>query len=278
MKNLSILIAVFLTSVAAMAEIVVKNGDKIAFLGDSITYFGDRSNGGYVNLVIAGLEANGIKALKAPAGISGNKSKQMLERLEKDILRKKPQFMTLSCGVNDVWHGKAGIKLPEYKKNITELVSKAQASGITVMILTATMITENPDSAYNKALAPYNDFLRQLAAEKKCLFADLNGDMQKTIAGFKVKYPNFKGTLCTYDGVHMNQYGNEVMALGILRAFGMNDSEIAKAKNSWQNRVSTIGQVQLTTEMIIKLAPLAAEKGVSIQEYIIQMINDLPSK
>ncbi|MBO7327706.1 MAG: hypothetical protein J6W00_02920 [Lentisphaeria bacterium] len=278
MKNLSILIAVFLTSVAAMAEIVVKNGDKIAFLGDSITYFGDRSNGGYVNLVIAGLEANGIKALKAPAGISGNKSKQMLERLEKDILRKKPQFMTLSCGVNDVWHGKAGIKLPEYKKNITELVSKAQASGITVMILTATMITENPDSAYNKALAPYNDFLRQLAAEKKCLFADLNGDMQKTIAGFKVKYPNFKGTLCTYDGVHMNQYGNEVMALGILRAFGMNDSEIAKAKNSWQNRVSTIGQVQLTTEMIIKLAPLAAEKGVSIQEYIIQMINDLPAK
>ena len=278
MKNLSILIAVFLTSIAAMAEIVVKNGDKIAFLGDSITYFGDRSNGGYVNLVIAGLEANGIKALKAPAGISGNKSKQMLERLEKDILRKKPQFMTLSCGVNDVWHGKAGIKLPEYKKNITELVSKAQASGITVMILTATMITENPDSAYNKALAPYNDFLRQLAAEKKCLFADLNGDMQKTIAGFKAKYPDFKGTLCTYDGVHMNQYGNEVMALGILRAFGMNDSEIAKAKNSWRNRVSTIGQVQLTTEMIIKLAPLAAEKGVSIQEYIVQMINDLPSK
>ena len=278
MKNLSILIAVFLTSIAAMAEIVVKNGDKIAFLGDSITYFGDRSNGGYVNLVIAGLEANGIKALKAPAGISGNKSKQMLERLEKDILRKKPQFMTLSCGVNDVWHGKAGIKLPEYKKNITELVSKAQASGITVMILTATMITENPDSAYNKALAPYNDFLRQLAAEKKCLFADLNGDMQKTIAGFKAKYPDFKGTLCTYDGVHMNQYGNEVMALGILRAFGMNDSEIAKAKNSWQNRVSTIGQVQLTTEMIIKLAPLAAEKGVSLQEYIVQMINNLPSK
>ena len=278
MKNLSILIAVFLTSIAAMAEIVVKNGDKIAFLGDSITYFGDRSNGGYVNLVIAGLEANGIKALKAPAGISGNKSKQMLERLEKDILRKKPQFMTLSCGVNDVWHGKAGIKLPEYKKNITELVSKAQASGITVMILTATMITENPDSAYNKALAPYNDFLRQLAAEKKCLFADLNGDMQKTIAGFKAKYPDFKGTLCTYDGVHMNQYGNEVMALGILRAFGMNDSEIAKAKNFWRNRVSTIGQVQLTTEMIIKLAPLAAEKGVSIQEYIVQMINNLPSK
>ena len=30
MKNLSILIAVFLTSIAAMAEIVVKNGDKIA--------------------------------------------------------------------------------------------------------------------------------------------------------------------------------------------------------------------------------------------------------
>ena len=48
-----------------------------------------------------------------PAGISGHKSDQMLARLDKDVLSKKPQWMTLSCGVNDVWHGPRGVPLDE---------------------------------------------------------------------------------------------------------------------------------------------------------------------
>ncbi len=83
------------------AELPVKDGQKIAFLGDSITQQG-AGTGGYVRLVISGLEANGIKATAIPAGISGHKSNQMLERLDRDVLSKKPDWMTLSCGVNDV--------------------------------------------------------------------------------------------------------------------------------------------------------------------------------
>ena len=70
------------------------------------------------------------------AGISGHKSNQMLERLERDVLSKKPDWMTLSCGVNDVWHGAKGVALPEYQKNITEIVDKAQAANVKVIILT----------------------------------------------------------------------------------------------------------------------------------------------
>ena len=79
-----------------VAEIKVKSGDKIAFLGDSITQGGWSNPAGYVRLVIAGLEANGVHAEPVPAGISGHKSDQMLARLEKDVLSKKPQWMTLS--------------------------------------------------------------------------------------------------------------------------------------------------------------------------------------
>ena len=152
------------------AEVAVKNNDKIAFLGDSITYYGNNQPGGYVNLVMAGLSANGIKAHKLPAGISGHKSNQMLERLERSVLQHKPQIMLLSCGVNDVWHGaKRGVKLEDYRKNITAIIDKAQAAGIKVCIMTATMITENPGNAYNIKLKGYNDFLRQIAKEKKCM-------------------------------------------------------------------------------------------------------------
>ena len=97
----------------SFAEIAVKSGEKIAFLGDSITAAGWGNPAGYVRLVMAGLEANGVKAEAIPAGISGHKSDQMLARLEKDVLQKKPQWMTLSCGVNDVWHGKNGVPLDD---------------------------------------------------------------------------------------------------------------------------------------------------------------------
>ena len=39
--------------------------------------------------------------------------------------------------------------------------------------------------------------------------------------------------MLTVDGVHMNTEGNKVMATGILKAFGLNASEIKKAQESW---------------------------------------------
>ena len=153
------------------------------------------------------------------AGISGHKSNQMLERLERDVLSKKPQWMTLSCGVNDVWHGEKGVPLEDYKKNITSIVDQAQAAGIKVMLLTSTMIGEDPANPNNQKLAPYNEFLRTLAKEKKCLLADLNADMQAAVA--KANAPG-KNVL-TSDGVHMAFPGNMMMATGVLKDLGLDD-------------------------------------------------------
>ena len=211
------------------ASIAVKEGQKIGFMGDSITQAGAEPEG-YVTLVIRGLEANGIRATAVPAGISGHKSNQMLERLDRDVLSKKPDWMTLSCGVNDVWHGANGIPLDAYKKNITEIVEKSQAAGVKVMILTSTMIGEDAPNSNNQKLATYNDFLRDLAKKKRCRLADLNADMQAAItkAG-----PDHKGNLLTSDGVHMNPEGNRMMATGVLKAFGLSAKQLKKAQDSW---------------------------------------------
>ena len=61
----------------AHGEPIIKSGDKLAFLGDSITQFGNSKPVGYVNLVMKGLEVAGISAEKIPAGVSGHKSPQM---------------------------------------------------------------------------------------------------------------------------------------------------------------------------------------------------------
>jgi lysophospholipase L1-like esterase len=246
----------FLLSAAALhagafnlrAEIAVKSGEKIAFLGDSITQGGWGNAAGYVRLVIAGLDANGVKAEPVPAGISGHKSNQMLARLEKDVLSKKPQWMTISCGVNDVWHGANGVPLDEahaasggfltkpgeaskgtYTKNITDMVEAAKSAGVQPVILTATVIKEDLNSPENQKLAPYNAFLKKLAAEKKLRMADLNGMFHEKIkaAGAPGKN-NF-----TSDGVHMNVEGNKLMARGVLQALGLNEAELQKAEAAW---------------------------------------------
>lgn len=204
-------------------KILVEKGQTIAFLGDSITAAG-RRKGGYCQLVLGGLNKQGLEATGVFAGISGHKSNQMLERLERDVLKHKPDWMTLSCGVNDVWHGDRGVALEPYKKNITEIVTRAQAAGVKVMLLTSTMIREDQGNDLNQKLLPYNAFLKQLAKEKKCLLADLNTEMQEALENFPQDAP--KGKQLTSDGVHMNALGNIMMANGVLKAFGLTEKQL----------------------------------------------------
>jgi lysophospholipase L1-like esterase len=188
-----------------------------------------------------------VHAEAIPAGISGHKSNDMLARLERDVLAKKPQWMTLSCGVNDVWHGKKGVPLNDaaaavegaydekvsergtYEKNIAQIVERAQAADIKVVILTATVIQENLDGPENAKLAPFNEYLRGLAKEKKLPLADLNAMFQE-----RIKAEGKPGQkILTGDGVHMNLAGNVLMATGVLRAFGLEAPQMAKAQDAW---------------------------------------------
>ncbi len=265
-------VALFSSLAMARAEIAVKTGDKIAFLGDSITAGGWSNPAGYVRLVVAGLAANGVTVEAVPAGVSGHKSNQMLARLEKDVLSKKPQWMTLSCGVNDVWHGPNGVPLDEaaaasgafnakagepekgtYTKNIAAILDQAKATGVKPVLLTATVIKEDLASPENQKLEPYNRALRALATEKKVPLADLNAQFQERLKA--VNTPDKK--VLTSDGVHMNQDGNKLMALGVLKAFNLNEAEIQKAESSW-------GPLVLQAEQAAKAA--AAAKAAEQQK------------
>jgi lysophospholipase L1-like esterase len=265
--NLSLLAFLITTTPHALAEIPVKTGDKVAFLGDSITQQGAGNPTGYVNLFTKGLAANGVEIQVIPAGISGHKSNQMLERLDRDVLSKKPQWMTLSCGVNDVWHGEKGVLLDDYKKNITSIVDQAQAAGIKVVLLTSTMIGEDATNPNNLKLAPYNEFLRTLAKEKNLLLADLNAEMQ--IAVTKANTPG-KNAL-TGDGVHMAFPGNKMMATGILKCLGMNEDELAKAEDGWldiPNTSSLKFEAKFSLREMQLMEKAAAARGTTAQKLL----------
>ena len=104
------------------------------------------------------------------AGISGHKATDMQARFERDVLAARPQLVTISVGVNDVWHSfrdfkqrrdypdgslPNGVPLPLYIENLEAMVVAAKAAGIRVVLLTPTPIHENPASPENARLASY---------------------------------------------------------------------------------------------------------------------------
>ena len=100
------------------------------------------------------------------------------------------------------------------------------------MLLTSTMIREDQSNDLNQKLVPYNEFIRALAKEKKCLLADLNADMQAGLKKFPADAP--KGKQLTSDGVHMNKAGNVMMARGVAKAFGLTDKQLDKSAKNWK--------------------------------------------
>ena len=274
MKKLTTILAsmaaLFCAAALTGSELKIKNGESLAFLGDSITQQGWTNPYGYLHLVGTALKSKGVEIKIIPAGISAHKSTDMNARMERDVVKKKPVWMTLSCGVNDVWHGAHGVSLDRYKKEITSILDKADKAGIKVIVLTATMIKEDAQNELNKKLIPYNEFLRQIARERKYLLADLNADMQKIVAESKAKNPKYRGNFLTSDGVHMADAGNEMMARGILKQFGMTDAELDKVKEEVWKKIPTrqLPRVYLTKEEEAALYRKAKAAGLSPEQYI----------
>jgi lysophospholipase L1-like esterase len=243
----------------ARADLLVKDGQKVAFLGDSITAQGWGVPGGYVHLVTDGLATLGIHITPIPAGVGGNTSRDMLARLDKDVIQKKPDWMTLSCGVNDVWHHADGVSLEDYKKNITSILDQCKAANINVLIMTATVIQEqdNPD---NQNLAAYNQWLRDtakarglpLAEENEAFWAAIKAAPPEPWQGYRV---------LTNDGVHPGPDGHELMARQIIQGFGATDAQLAQVEQAWQTEPGS-AFLDFRTEFAVGPVTLAQWKKI----------------
>lgn len=236
----------------AAGAVAVKDGQTVAFLGDSITA-GGAEYGKYCRLVVQGLKAKGICVKPILAGVSGNTSAHMLARLDKDVLRYKPDWVVLACGVNDVWHTDPtakigvfqpkpgmGVELDDYKKNVREIVQRCEAAGARVLLTTITPIREDSETNLNIKARDYNAFLLELGRERNLPIARLNEAMFAEIA---------KGRRLTSDGVHPLVEGDRVMAKGILQALGISKEETDAMEQEWENSpaVLVLGDRQTTS-------------------------------
>ncbi len=204
---------------------------RIVCLGDSITEAGENP-GGYVWLVRHYLDAlypeEAIETINA--GISGHRAPDMLARFKRDVLDRRPDLVTISVGVNDVWHGfsdnhplgdgPGGVPLDEFRRDVESMVSQAQVTGMKVVVLSTTVIYEDLNSPENLKVAKYNQALHDIARAHGCLFIDFQKPFRSLIRDYRANTGG-RDNLLTVDGVHMNAEGNKVMAHTILTGLGI---------------------------------------------------------
>ena len=193
-----------------------KNGDTIAFLGDSITQAGSYDDG-YIRLFEKVILNLGIEQYTFfERGVGGNTSADMLARVDNDVVAYHPTWTTYSAGVNDICYTGKTQTLDQYKANVTATFDKLDACGTKVIVFTTTPISEQTGES---ALDPYVTWLREEANRRGYRIAEMNTAMKaELIARGATGQDPWK---LTTDGIHLNADGNKIMAWELLKAFGI---------------------------------------------------------
>jgi lysophospholipase L1-like esterase len=222
MKNKNfILFLLILIFGCSTKETAMRASARIIFFGDSITELGVKPNG-YVTILRDTLIALGKKIEVIGAGVSGNKIGDLQRRLENDVLKKNPSIVVIYIGINDVWHyefasrGLSGTPKPEFEKGLKEIITRIQSSGSSVILCTPSVIGEKNDGTnkYDGMLDEYSAISRSVATQTSIPLCDLRSAFVDYLK--KNNPTNAEKNVLTYDGVHLNDTGNRLVAGQIL--------------------------------------------------------------
>lgn len=213
-----------LLAILLMAFTTKPKPKKVIFFGDSITELGIRENG-YIDQLNKMLQEKGLQENfdLVGAGISGNKVYDLYLRLEEDVISKKPDVVVIYIGINDVWHKiwGAGTDEPKFEKFYKALIEKMKVQGIEVILCTPTVIGEKTDfsNPQDGDLNQYSKIVRRLALEHNCNLVDL----RKIFLAYNTEHNinNSVQDILTYDRVHLNNAGNQLVASSLLEVLLM---------------------------------------------------------
>ncbi|HEX3151597.1 MAG TPA: GDSL-type esterase/lipase family protein [Gemmataceae bacterium] len=196
----------------------LKDGDTVAFLGDSIT--AARTYGKIVeNYTLLRFPTRKVRFINVGKG--GDTAAGGLARLD-DVLAQKPTVLIVAYGTNDIgWGVKAD---DEHKKayldGIRGIVEKARAQKVRVYVCSAAVTAADPTKSEDSYLQKMCDEGMALARSLSEHSIDVQRSMrevQKRIAAFNEKVKGEKSTMHAADGVHLNELGQLAMAYAILK-------------------------------------------------------------
>lgn len=210
---------------------LIRNGEKILFTGDSVTDAGRArpvgmcNNGlgsAYVSVINNFLTAY-CPEMRFPiynTGVGGNTSRDLLARFDTDVLDLHPDTVCIMIGVNDVWrqydtpdYKERHVYIDEYEKNLREMIEKATNAKIRVILMTPYYIEPNKEDWMRKSVDEYGSVVKKLAKEYNLLCIDVQKPFDEYL---KYRYSAF----VVWDRVHPNAVGSMLIAREFLKAIG----------------------------------------------------------
>ncbi len=209
-----------------------EKNDHIVFAGDSVTDAGsageasvpmfDNLGQGYVRHIDSLLSAcyPELFIRVTNSGISGHTSRELLARFDRDVLDKKPDWVSICIGINDVWRqfdvpviGEFQVMPEEYERNVEEMICRAKAQTKGVFVMSPYYIEPNPADVMRARMDEYTEICRRLAEKHGCIFIDL----QKLFTDYcSVRHSSY----LAWDRIHPNQTGAALVAREFLRHCG----------------------------------------------------------
>ncbi|HJN19296.1 MAG TPA: SGNH/GDSL hydrolase family protein [Armatimonadota bacterium] len=184
-SHITALIAVCVLACAARADDAVpmtpktaallENGQEpvtVACFGDSITgvYYhtgGVRAYTDMLGIALKRIYPQGEISM-VNAGISGNTTAAGLQRIERDVLSRNPQLVTIMFGMNDVTGTPAGA----YRANLESIVEQCRGVGAEVVLCTPNSVYPEDAGRPMDKLGAFAQTVRDLGAELGVPVAD----------------------------------------------------------------------------------------------------------
>jgi lysophospholipase L1-like esterase len=173
--------------------------NRVVFMGDSITDAWGRT-------YAVGKFFTGKPYVNR--GISGQTTPQMLIRFRPDVVALKPKAVLILAGTNDIAGNTGPMTLEETEGNLMSMAELAKASGIQV-ILASVMPTcdyyhKQTDRRPNEKIVELNTWMEGYAKQNGFVYLDYFTPLLDDQKVFKKEL--------TYDGLHPNDAGYEVMS------------------------------------------------------------------
>ena len=203
----------------------LQSNDTILFIGDSITDAGRREDpeglgSGYVrvfrDLIASCHPERDITVINQ--GIGGDTIRNLDARWQRDVISQRPNYLSVSIGVNDVWRQLQTPRNPDevmvdefeatYRRLLTHAVEELNCH---LILLQPGINGETADTPHNRLTPPYVACVDALAAEFNATLVPINSVFWNAIDACPTRS-------WTDDGVHPNSKGHMLMALAVYDA------------------------------------------------------------
>ena len=207
-----------------MNNLLFESGDKVLFIGDSITDCGRRDahaplGHGYVRkiteLITAKYPEHRIDYVNK--GISGDIVEGLENRWDTDVIAEKPKWLSVKIGINNASRQHAeGVSIAAYqpiweacyRRILTRAKTELDAS---IFLFEIFYVAEDVESPRPLDVDVYNASIHKLAEEFEARLIPTSTAFENAVAA----RPGALWT--TQDGVHPNAEGHTLMALEFLK-------------------------------------------------------------